>query len=112
MRTEITIPFAFDTTPIETMMQDHGVEEAMRILRELVEKNAIEKIPKKRDYYSYMHNINEPDWKAYMDDMTRDWLDDHMQEVIDEAALLLAAKAGRKKAWREVLAEVKEQMDE
>lgn len=35
-----------------------------------------------------------------------------MQEVIDEAALLLAARAGRKKAWREVLAEVKEQMDE
>lgn len=106
MRTEITIPFAFDTTPIETMMQDHGVEEAMKILRELVEKNAIEKIPK-RYYYSYTHNTNEPDWKAYMDDMTRDWLDDHMQEVIDEAALLLAAKAGRKKAWREVLAEIR-----
>lgn len=76
MRTEITIPFAFDTTPIETMMQDHGVEEAMKILRELVEKNAISQIPKMRDRYYYVNNHyvnngNDPDWKGYMDDIAR-----------------------------------------
>lgn len=112
MRTEITIPFAFDTTPIEHMMRDHGIDEAMKILREIVEENAISQIPKMRDRYYYVNNHyvnngNDPDWKGYMDDIARNWLDEHAQEIVDEAALLLAAKAGRKKAWREVLAEIR-----
>lgn len=107
MRTEITIPFAFDTTPIEHMMRDHGVEEAMKILREIVEENAISQIPKMRENHYYVKNGNDPDWKGYMNDIARKWLDEHAQEIVDEAALLLAAKAGRKKAWREVLAEIR-----
>lgn len=108
MRTEITIPFAFDTTPIEHMMRDHGVEETMKILREIVEENAISQIPKRKEnYYYHVKNGNDPDWKGYMDDIARSWLDEHAQEIVDEAALLLAARAGRKKAWREVLAEIR-----
>lgn len=108
MRTEITIPFAFDTTPIEEMLQKHGEEEAMRILRKMVEDNVIKEVPKKRTYYG---TTDEPDWHGLMEKCFVDWLNEHKEEVIDEAALLLAAKACRTKKWRELLTEIKEGKD-
>lgn len=108
MRTEITIPFAFDTTPIETMLQEHGEEEALRIIERMVEENVVSKVPKKRDYYG----CENPDWARYVDMRFDRWLESHMDEVIDEAALLLAAKAGRKGKWRDVLKELKELKEE
>ena len=107
MRTEIVIPFAFDTTPIEVMLQKQGKDEAMKILRQMVEDNVINQIPRKETYYG--QKLDEPDWRRYMDKHFRSWLDDHAEEIIDEAALLLAARAGRKKKWREILEEVKEE---
>lgn len=105
MRTEIMVPFAFDTAPIEEMLQKHGKDEAMRMLREMVEENVISQLPKKRTYYG---TTDEPDWHGMMEECFADWLNEHKEEVIDEAALLLAAKAGRTKKWRELLTEIKE----
>ena len=107
MRTEIVVPFAFDTTPIETMLQKQGKDEAMKILRQMVEDNAIKQIPRKETYSGT--KLNEPDWRRYMDGYLYSWLNDHTEEIIDEAALLLAARAGRKNKWREILREVKEE---
>ncbi len=109
MRTEIVIPFAFDTTPMEAMLQAQGKDEAMKILHQMVEDNVIKQIPRKESYYGQKLNEPEPDWRKYMDECFRNWLDDHVEEIIDEAALLLAARAGRKNKWREILREVKEE---
>lgn len=109
MRTEIVVPFAFDTTPIEAMLQEQGKDEAMKILHQMVENNVIKQIPRKETYYG--RKLNEPNWRRYMDEYFRSWLDDHVEEIIDEAALLLAARAGRKNKWREVLREVKEESE-
>ena len=106
MRTEIMVPFAFDTAPVEEMLQKHGEEEAMRILREMVEDNVISQVPKKRNYYGM---TNDPDWHGLMEECFASWLNKHKEEVIDEAALLLAAKAGRTKKWRELLTEIKDE---
>jgi len=107
MRTEITIPFAFDTTPIETMLQEHGTEEAMKILERMVEENVIAKMPMRQTYYG--SKTDEPDWKRLMEEYFKRWLDAHTEEIIDEAALLLASRAGRKAKWRDVLRELKEE---
>ena len=115
MRTEITIPFAFDTAPIEQMLQKDGEREAMRILENIVSEGLWKAMPEKSDRYSYGYGSKskepEIDWKAYVDRMLSSFIDEHSEEIIDEAALLLAARASRKKSWRDVLAEVKAETD-
>lgn len=111
MRTEIVIPFAFDTAPIEKLLQEQGEQEVMRIIEKLVMDGVRASMPQKVQYgYSgYQQQKKEPeiDWRKFFEDRFSRWMDDHCQEIIDEAALLMAAKGSRKKAWREVLAEVK-----
>lgn len=110
MRTEIVIPFTFDTTPIEAMLQEQGKQEVMRVIEKRVDDAVIETLPKKSSGYGYKpKEKQEPDWRSFLENSFVRWLDEHSQEIVDEAALLLAARAGRKKAWREVLAEVKEE---
>lgn len=112
MRTEIVIPFAFDTAPIEKLLQEQGEQEVMRIIEKLVMDGIRASMPQKVQYgysgYELQKKEPEIDWRKFVEDHFSRWLDDHSQEIIDEAALLMAAKAGRKKAWREVLAEIKE----
>lgn len=106
MRTEIVIPFAFDTAPIEKLLQEQGEKEVMRILAEKVDAAVIANLPTKPDGYGY--NAKQvPDWRGFLENRFNRWLDAHQQEIIDEAALLMAARAGRKKAWRDVMAEIK-----
>ena len=113
MRTEFVIPFAFDTTPLEKVIQNQGEQEVRRIIEDMVREGVKNVMPKKSNGYAYMSG-NDPklsveiDWRKFVEDRFTRWLDQHQQEIIDEAALLVAARAGRKKAWREVLAEVKE----
>jgi hypothetical protein len=106
MRTEIVIPFAFDTAPIEKLLEEQGEAEVMRILSEKVDSAVIANLPMKNDGYGY-NAKKVPDWRGFLENRFSRWLDEHTQEIIDEAALLMAAKGSRKKAWREVLAEVK-----
>jgi hypothetical protein len=107
MRTEIVIPFAFDTAPLEKLLQEQGEEEVMKILTKLVEENVVSQIPKKR--ISYSSRGTGPDWNEFLANRFYKWLDDHTEDIIDEAALLLVQKGSRKKKWREVLAEMKEE---
>ena len=108
MRTEIVIPFAFDTAPLEKLLQEQGEEEVMKILTKLVEENVISRIPKMK-LSSYGRYSSEPDWNELICTRFDKWLDDHAEDIIDEAALLLVQKGSRKKKWREVLAEMKEE---
>ncbi len=108
MRTEITIPFAFDTAPIEETLQKHGEEEAVRKRREMVEENVVKKVPKK--WSNYHGRTDEPDWSEFLRCEFNEWLSEHATEIIDEAALLLAQRASGRKAWKDVLTEVKREM--
>lgn len=116
MRTEIVIPFAFDTAPVEKLLQEQGEAEVMKRLDSIVMEGIKKALPEKEPSYSYgayrrHENVGEPeiDWQGYVNEKLSSWINQHSQEIIDEAALLMAARGARKKAWREVLAEVKEE---
>lgn len=106
MRTEIVIPFAFDTAPLEARLRDHGEEEVTRILHDMVRDNLVACIPKQGDYYG--RETGNPDWSRLMRNYFREWLDEHVEEITDEAALILAQRGSSKRKWRDVLEEVKE----
>lgn len=98
---DVTIPFSFDTSPIERQIASIGEGEVRKIVDKMVKKGIDDVMP--TGYWD-----KEPNWGAYLKERVVDWLNDHKQEVIDEAALLLAARAGRTKAWRDVLDELRE----
>lgn len=62
MRTEIVIPFAFDTAPLEKLLQEQGESEVMRIIEKLVMDGIRASMPQKVQYvYSgYERQKNEP----------------------------------------------------
>lgn len=105
----VTIPFSFDTGPIEDKIARVGEAEVSKAIGDSVTK-AIEahitsKYPKYTYGYSHSDDVN---WGRYLKDEVYSWLDEHATEIIDEAAILLASRAGRRKAWRELIAELRE----
>lgn len=110
MRTEITIPVAFDTTPLEEKLQRDGEAEVERVIREIVTTGVRRALPTKYTD-TYGRTLNDPEiaWGRYVGERLRSWLDDHAEEIIDEAALLLASRGAKRKTWKQVLAELKEE---
>ena len=112
MRTEFTIPFEFDTGPIERRLKESGYEEIMRAIRDDCEAGLLASMPSKanRAYYDSdsARSLSDINWKRIVNDRVDAAIRDHIDEVVDEAAVLLAMRAGRKKAWRELLDEYRE----
>lgn len=107
---DVTIPFSFDTSPIEEHIASIGEQEVGKIIEETVRKGIASVMPKRTSYGYYSKDkLEEIDWRRFINDTFHEWLDANRQEIMDEAALLLAMKTSRKKAWREVLAELKEE---
>lgn len=109
MRTEITVPFTFDTAPIEQKLQDIGASEVEGKVDELIRTHVDDILPKSGG--TWMEKP-KPDWGRYLNDRMHVFFDEHSQEIIDEAAMLLAMRASRRKQWREVMAEYKEERGE
>lgn len=112
---DVTIPFRFDTTPIEKQIANIGEQEVKSIIREVTLNGIYSVMPSKRHGY-YGGSLtptkdDEVNWKAYVDDRMYEWLDAHRQEIVDEAALLVAMRAGRTTQWRKVLEELKAERD-
>lgn len=110
----VTIPFSFDTSPIEEQVAQFGEDEAKKAIREAVMNGLLSVLPgKDRGYYRNPkpNNDKEIDWKRYVDERMDAWIDGHMEDIVDEAALLMAMRAGRNKKWREVLDELKAERD-
>ena len=106
---DVTIPFSFDTSPIEEHIANIGEREVSKVIEATVLKGIVSVMPKRGTYGYYdKSREDEIDWRRFVNDSFHFWLDTHKAEIVDEAALLLAMKASRKKAWREVLAELKE----
>lgn len=99
MRTEIVVPFAFDTAPIEQKLQDDAYDTIMRDLKEGAWAEMVKAIPK---------SYGKPDWEMFIRRCAYEWLDEHADEVVEWAVLLIAAKAKDKRRWRDVLRELRE----
>ena len=113
MRHEVMIPFEFNTDAVEAALAKMGEEQVTDMVRSIVGDavdSAIAKEVPARDV-RYYGATSGPDWGKYIRDKMYKWMDDHSEEIIDEAALLMAARASRRKAWRDVLAEVKGETD-
>ena len=108
---DVTIPFSFDTTPIENQIANIGAQEVKSIIREVTLNGIYSALPSKRANYLQPHNDGDINWKSYVDDRMYKWLDAHRQEIVDEAALLVAMRAGRTTQWRKVLDELKAERD-
>ena len=115
MINEIVIPFQFNTAPIEDRLQEHGYEEIVRQIIEKAEKAMLDKLPCGRNSNNWYYDkatakkLSDVDWKGMAYDRLDAAISEHMDEIVDEAALLLAMRGNRKKKWREVLAELKEE---
>lgn len=109
---DVTIPFSFDTSPIENQIANIGESEVMKLIREVTMKGIYSALPKMNGWYrEHPANDYEIDWKQYLDAQLDKWFEKNSQAIIDEAALLMAMRGGRKKAWREVLEELKAERD-
>lgn len=110
---EITIPFRFDTGPIEDRLREHGYEEIYRTLANRVEEALLACLNKKLNKYSYYSDtwksLSDVNWLALVTRCIDHFLEEHTEEIVDEAALLLVTRGSRKKKWREVLAELKDE---
>jgi hypothetical protein len=106
MRTEIVVPFTFDTDPIEQRLQNVGVEEVNKRIDEIITEHVLDVLPKTM---SAWNGDVKTDWRAYVDSRMDAFLDEHTQEIVDEAAILMAMRASRRKAWKDVLAEYREE---
>lgn len=108
---DVTIPFSFDTSPIEKQIANIGEQEVKSIIREVTLNGILSVMPSKRASYYQPHDDGEINWKAYVDDRMYKWLDAHRQEIVDEAALLVAMRGSRTTQWRKVLEELKAERD-
>lgn len=104
---DVTIPFRFDTSPIEAQIANIGVSEVAKIVDKVVKEGIVEALP--HDYGYSSRKNSGIDWRRYINSYMDKWMERHKDEVIDEAALLMAMRGSRKKAWREVLEELKEE---
>ena len=110
---DVTIPFSFDTSPIEEQIANVGAQEAQKLIENVVKNGLLSALPKKGSYWAgNPKNEDEIDWKRLVNDRVDEFIESHKDEIVDEAAMLLAMRGSRKKAWREVLEELKEDQDE
>ena len=111
----VTIPFSFDTSPIEQQIAQIGQREVANAINAIVKESILTTLPK-RSRYSYTterpKTYDEIDWSRVVIDRLNAFFESHSEEIIDEAALLLAKRASRKKSWREALDELKEETNE
>lgn len=109
---DVTIPFAFDTSPIEEQIANVGAQEAQKLIEDVVHKGLLSALPKKGSYWAgNPKNEDEIDWKRLVNDRVDEFIESHKDEIVDEAAMLLAMRGSRKKAWREVLDELRAERD-
>lgn len=111
---DVTIPFCFDTSPIERQVAELGRDEVAKVVDSVVRQGIAEALPRDYGYGPYGNDkYGKPkvNWHKYVNDYMDKWMERHAQEVVDEAALLVAMRGSRKKKWREVLDELREERD-
>lgn len=112
---DVTIPFRFDTSPIEEQIARIGEAEVAKAIQSVIREGIYSGLPKvgRYNYYDKKPKSDEEvDWTKVVNDRVDKFLGSHSDEIIDEAALLLAMRASRKRSWRETLAELKGEEDE
>lgn len=103
MKTEFLIPFEIDTSVVEAKIESDGYDVVIQRLTGYAKHRMEASLPK---------NLSGGDWRAFVQQLTEKFVEDHADEIVDIAAELLARKAGNKKRWREVLDEIKRERKE
>lgn len=111
MKTEVVIPFTFDTDPIEKNLELMGLKEIEKKVNEVIENGVLSALPT-TPCNSYYNQKSHVDWKKYIDYRTDIFFENHSEEIIELSAVLLAQRANRKKTFKQVLAELKENQQE
>lgn len=103
MKTEFLIPFEIDTSVVEAKIESEGYDTVVQKLTDEFRRKAESSLP---------HRFGRVEWERAAWDAIDKLIDDHVDEIVDIAAELLARKAGNKKRWREVLDEIKREREE
>lgn len=90
MRHVVSIAFDFDDDTIRHYIEEQAVDD----VRNQLIADARRQVPR-----------NDCDWQALVERCIRDYLDEHVDEIVSTAALVLAMRTSRRKPWRECLAE-------
>ena len=109
---EFPVSFSLDTSAIDSRLEHDAYDAIITQMAMEIEKKIIKELPAKRtrSYYETIipKSLDDIDWTTFAAQRLDKWLVDHAQDIIDEAAILLAQKAIKKKAWRDVLHELRE----
>ena len=99
MKTEFLIPFEIDTTAIEQKLESDAYDEVVKNLT----KQFASSLPKR---------YGSVDWERVSWIAVEKFLNNHADEIIDMAVLLLAQKAGNRKRWRDALKDIREERED
>lgn len=102
MRTELLVPFQFDTEAVEKRIEAEAYDKIVNDIRHDAMNELKRSLPK---------SYGCTDWKSAVRNWLWEWFDEHADEVIDYAIILLAQKAKDKRRWRVVLDEIKKGED-
>lgn len=113
MKEILTIPIEFDTSAIESRLETDGYEMVIESITKAVMTSILKCLPgEPRGYYSgnsAPRSFDEVNWSKFVGQRLDLWMQEHAEEVVDEAAILLAQKGARKRKWRDLVHELKEQ---
>lgn len=111
MKEVMTIPFEFDTGPIERRLQENGYELVMLSLTDKCEAKMLSTLSKKGGYWRETPETwDEVDWKDIVYRRINQAIDDNVDEIIQLAALMLAKRVGSRKKWKEIADEAWDDM--
>lgn len=118
MQHVINIAFDFDDRSISDYVERHAKDDIRdTAVAEIMDQIRKSGLPTRPYPASRALGAKGPsvDWHAVVQDRVDHeidlFLDDHAQDVIDEAALLVARRVERRKSWRETLADVHAEAD-
>ncbi len=100
MKTEFLVPFQFDTTAVEQRLESEAYNRIVEDIENKVMAEIKQSLPRR---------YGKPDWQSVAEHWFWNWLDNHDEEIIDMAIILLAKKAKDKRRWKDVLRELKEE---
>jgi hypothetical protein len=107
----VNVPFEFDERAIEEKLRVEGDRIVDHTIRDMVRDDVIAQLPKRHTYYGYGSGEGEVDWGEAMRQMFSEYLSEHVSEIVDEAAVLLAMRAEKRKGWKAAVAEYRASLE-
>lgn len=101
MRHEILLPIEVNSDMIEERLNNNAFDIVINKLDEKFTKEIEETLPKKWKYYS--NQQKEIDWRDFLEDVARKFMEEHKEEVLEAAVKEVVASIKRTKAYKEAV---------